>query len=163
MVAADADTGRVRWRARPLAGVLQLDWSGDGRRLLVRGAGGLSVLDSAGRERFELLRRGETAAVAGAAFAGDGVAFVQAARGRSLVWLVPRLVPDGSAARKLFEGAGRLGGPHVSPDGRWLLLPWREADQWLFVRVAGPPRVDGVAGLAARFGGRVGVAGWCCS
>ena len=162
VVAAEADSGRVRWRSRPLAGVLQLDWSADGRRLLVRGAGGLSVLDGEGRERFELLRRGEAAPVTGAAWAGDGVAFVQSARGRSFVWLVPRLVPDASAARKLFESAGRLGAVHVSPDGRWLLLPWPEADQWLLVRAAGRPRVDGVAGIAARFGRRVAVAGWCC-
>jgi len=52
-----------------------------------------------------------------------------------------------------------------SPDGRWLLLAWPAADQWLFVS---PARVLPVSGIARAFAGGAGPAafpslgGWCC-
>jgi hypothetical protein len=38
-----------------------------------------------------------------------------------------------------------------SPDGQWLLLAWRDADQWIFVRAAGRPRLRAVSGIAGQF------------
>ena len=38
--------------------------------------------------------------------------------------------------RVLFSARGKLTGPTWSPDGRWLLVGWPEADQWLFIPVA---------------------------
>jgi dipeptidyl aminopeptidase/acylaminoacyl peptidase len=38
--------------------------------------------------------------------------------------------------RVLFAARGKLTGPTWSPDGRWLLVGWPEADQWLMIPVA---------------------------
>ena len=162
VVTLDADTGAVRARTDALPGVRELQWSGDGRLLLVRGTRGLVVLDEQGRRRYALLGR-EAAPVADATFVGPGVAFVQWADGGSSVWHVPRLAPDRSAARRVFEGAGRIDGVYPSPDGRWLLLSWPSADQWVFVRTAGAPRVDGVDGIWRQLRSSATVEGWCCA
>jgi hypothetical protein len=161
IVTRDAVTGRELWRAPSTTSVRELQWSRDGRLLLVRTTGGLAVLDARGRRRFELLGPDAAPAV-DAAFAGGGVAFVQWANGGSTVWLVPRLRPDRSAARRVFEGAGRIDGVHPSPDGSWLLLPWASADQWVFVRTGARPRVLGVSNVSAQFGTTAEIGGWCC-
>ena len=78
--------------------------------------------------------------------------------------------------RILFRAPGVLTGPTWSPDGRWLLVGWPEADQWLFIRADRPHRVvafdriteqfdPGGAGDAGRDGGAGDapfprVAGW---
>jgi hypothetical protein len=61
---------------------------------------------------------------------------------------------------------GGFAGLQWSPDGRWLLVAWRDADQWLFVH---GDRVVAVSNIARAFApsGRVPVAfptlgGWCC-
>lgn len=161
IVTLDVDTGRELWRAPSPASVRELQWSSDGRLLLVRTTGGLGLLDARGRRRFELLGP-EAAPAVDAAFAGDGVAFVQWENGGSTVWLVPRLRPDRSAARRIFEGAGRIDGVHPAPEGSWLLLPWTSADQWVFVRTGARPRVLGASNVSARFGSTAEIAGWCC-
>ena len=42
--------------------------------------------------------------------------------------------------RKLFDGEGRFSGLAWSPDGRWLLAAWRDADQWVFIGSPGARR-----------------------
>jgi hypothetical protein len=69
-------------------------------------------------------------------------------------------------ARTLFAGPGTFGSIVWSPDGRWLLVGWPTADQWLFlhgsrVRAVGNireqfPRRDGKPPVL-QFDGR-----WCC-
>jgi len=61
---------------------------------------------------------------------------------------------DGAVAvgeRSLFTGPGRLGAPAWSPDGRALLVPWPEADQWLFLRTRAGGRPAAVANIARQF------------
>jgi hypothetical protein len=53
--------------------------------------------------------------------------------------------------RVLFSGPGRFGHVAWSPFGRRLLVPWPDADQWLFLGAARP---SSVAHIAAQFGGR---------
>jgi hypothetical protein len=51
-------------------------------------------------------------------------------------------------AREIFATAGSLAGLAVSPGGDWILVGWREADQWLFLepRIGGSVRaVDGIS------------------
>jgi hypothetical protein len=57
-----------------------------------------------------------------------------------------------------------------SPDGGWLLLAWKSADQWLFLDLQHPQRVVAVAGISAQFSPGTtspppfpSVSGWCCS
>jgi hypothetical protein len=59
-----------------------------------------------------------------------------------------------------------------APDGRWLLASWPAADQWVFVRVGGGPRIAAASGIEQQFAGastRAGarafprLEGWCCT
>jgi hypothetical protein len=80
---------------------------------------------------------------------------------------------DGGACRligprELYTGPGHLRDLTLSPDGRWLLVGWPEADQFLFVRLA-PPRIRAVDAITREFdpgGTDTGrfprVAEWCC-
>ena len=84
------------------------------------------------------------------------------------------LVVDESAAgpraRSVFAGPGTFTSLAPSPDGRHLLVAWREADQWLFIPVAGRARVTAVDQISQQFSPgaehpsfpRVGISDWCC-
>jgi hypothetical protein len=61
--------------------------------------------------------------------------------------------------RTLFRTTGTLGQIVASPDGRWLLVTWPEADQWLFVRVR-DGRVRAIANIAEQLDGAFRVDGW---
>ena len=164
--AVDADSGRVLWRAPARGPVDALEWSHDGSVLLVRGPRSLRVLGPDGRLRLDLLGPRAAPVVAAAlAPSGRSLAFVQSAGGRSTLWIVPRLRPDGSAARKVFAGAGRFSDVAWSPDGGWLLLGWRDADQWLFIRSSGVRQLEAVSSIARQFRGAAfpRLEGWCCA
>ena len=164
----DVDARRRLWVSPGLGlgPVRSLEWSRDGTLLLVRGLRSLRVLDASAQQRLELLRP-PAAPVIDAAFAPDGrgVAFVQRAGARSDVWIVPRLRPDGSAARRVFSGTGVIDGIEWSPDGRWLLVGWRDAAQWVFVRTTGTPRIEAASNVPAQFESATfpRVEGWCCA
>jgi dipeptidyl aminopeptidase/acylaminoacyl peptidase len=78
------------------------------------------------------------------------------------------LLRPGGRERLLFTDAGRFGTLAWSPTGRRLLVPWREADQWLFLVPEPGGRTTAVANIARQFGPRAGrpaFAGsveWCC-
>jgi hypothetical protein len=83
-------------------------------------------------------------------------------RGRSTL----SVAGDGKR-RVLFSARGVLTGPTWSPDGRWLLVGWPDADQWLFIRTDRPQRVIAFDRISEQFDpgdtGRAGfprVAGW---
>src|SRR6202012_5397054 len=70
--------------------------------------------------------------------------------------------------RPILPGAG-VRQATWSPDGRWLLVSWPAANQWVFVHVSGTPRIRAVSRIAQQFG--TGSApstvprleGWCCT
>jgi hypothetical protein len=72
------------------------------------------------------------------------------------------VVVDG---RVRFSGTGSFSNATLSPDGRWVLVAWRDAGQWLFVSTGGPRRVRAVANVARQFDSVSfpRVRGWCCS
>ena len=74
----------------------------------------------------------------------------RAAPGRSELVLAD--AARGLGERVLFTGPGRFGAPAWSPDASRLLLPWPDADQWLFLRPAGAGRLAAVANIADQFG-----------
>ena len=45
-------------------------------------------------------------------------------------------------------GAGNFAAPVRSPDGRWLAVGWPEADQLVFVRVAGGRQIRAVSNVS---------------
>jgi hypothetical protein len=130
---------RLNWRSIRLRDARALQWAPRGDRLLV-----------VGRDRLVSLRASDGVAreqplpgVTAAAFSADGrLAVVRRSGGRSDVLV------DG---RVRFSGTGTFSDPTWSPDGRWVLVAWRTADQWLFVRAAGPRRVRAVANVSRQF------------
>jgi hypothetical protein len=121
----------------------KLAWSSDGTRLLVVTRRALDVYDAHGR----LVGRRPGAYV--------DAAFLP--RSHRIVALTRHAVLLG--AHTLFRTTGRLAQVVPSPDGRWLLVTWPEADQWLFVPVRGG-RIRAVGNIAAQLHGGFPVAGW---
>jgi Tol biopolymer transport system component len=164
VTAANVDLGITLLRARGLK-PLQLAWSPNGRALLVVERNRLLVLDSHGHARKELnLPVGFVARHA--AFSPDGktIALLREHSGLSDVRLVS-VRGHGWHERAGAPVSGAFSSLEWSPDGRWLLLAWPAADQWLFVS---PTRVLPVSGIARAFASGAGPAafpalgGWCC-
>jgi hypothetical protein len=63
--------------------------------------------------------------------------------------------------RLVFRGTGMFRQLAFSPNGRWLLLTWPTANQWVFVR-NGRRKIVGAAQIARQFGGFPRIEGWCC-
>ena len=120
VLAVDADSGRVLWRSEPGERARAIEWSADGRRIVVLSAGAVRVLDERGRT---LATRSRASA---AAFAP---------RGRRLALVRGNEVLIGT--QTVFAGGGVPGDLAWSPDGRWLLVALPDANQWIFVRPDG--------------------------
>jgi dipeptidyl aminopeptidase/acylaminoacyl peptidase len=161
-----ADTRRILWRSQPLGGpaVDVLEWSADGRRLLAVSPRTIRVFDDGGRLVRQMPMRVGTFAL-GAEFAPSGHVFALRARslggpaaGRSQVLLVN--ADRAMRPRQLFIGLGAFGDVAWSPDGRWLLLDWIGADQWLFIRTRGMPKIVPVSNIGAQFGSAPRLLDW---
>jgi len=159
LVLRDADRGRVLWRRRT-SGIARLLWSDDGQRLLVA-AGPPRVLDAGGRTVATLPAR----SLLPAAFApgSHSLALVTTANGQSTVSIYSG--PRYAHRRVVFAGANGFGGLAWSPDGRWLLIDWRTADQWVFIRFPAVRRID-VQNIGNTFDSGpehyATLGGWCC-
>ena len=71
---------------------------------------------------------------------------------------------SGGADQTVFKGPGRFDGVNWSPNGRWLVLHWVDADQLLFIRVESARKLPrAVSNIAADFGADPRLAGWCCT
>lgn len=158
----DGDTGQVRARARagPAAEVLDLSWSPDGRRALVVHPWELDLVDPDRDTRQTVPFR--PADVLAAAFSPDGKQIAVLRANEVLVLAADR---PRQQARRVFAGAGTLEGLAWSPDGRWLLVGWKSADQWVFVRTEGTQRIRAVSNVSAQFRSQSfpRVEGWCCA
>jgi hypothetical protein len=163
----DVDQQRTLWTSGPVGSPRTLSWSGDGTRLLVTGDRELRVLDGVSGLLMRRVTMPAGARAASAVFApsGHGIAVVRRRHGVSELVVLGRGRP-----RLLFAGAGQIGAATWSPDGRWLLLGWPTADEFLFVRTDGPPLVQAVLRVAQDFHPRAVAAtaapvpaGWCCS
>jgi dipeptidyl aminopeptidase/acylaminoacyl peptidase len=159
IVLVDVDRHKILWRRRS-GQTEQLLWSDDGSRLLVAD-GSPRVLDPSGRTVAAFGRR----AVLPAAFVpgSHALALSSVHNGRSAVVL--HSGHQYERRRTIFSGAGIFGGLAWSPDRRWLLVDWRTADQWLFIRSTAVRRI------AVRNIGNVFdsgpehyavLVGWCC-
>ncbi|HXG75448.1 MAG TPA: hypothetical protein VNJ53_02655 [Gaiellaceae bacterium] len=160
----DAETGAPRWQApRPRGPVRALEWSADGRRLLLASARGIAVYGPRGARLYTLGPGAAPVTAAALAPHGRSLVFAQQARGRSEAWVVPAIRPDASSARRLLSGAGTLAGVAWSPDARWVVVEWPTADQLVFLRASGAG-IRAVANVAEQFRTRSfpRVDGWCC-
>jgi hypothetical protein len=164
------DSGRRLWHSGPLPdGPTALAWSPDGGRLLVVTRRRLVILGARGRR---LLSRAipQGFAVTGAQWRPRGaqIAIVRHDAAGRRSELVLAEADRGLRERVLFTGPGRFGAPAWSPAATRLLLPWPDADQWLFLRPGFGPRLTAVANIAAQFAPGGGAAAfprsvqWCC-
>jgi hypothetical protein len=125
----DVDTRARLWSTPASAPVSELDWSSDGSRLLALSSDGRAWIYTARGRRVRELERVTRAAYSPAA---DTLAYAAYDSERDSSSVV--LVEDGSA-RTLFTGPGAFQDIVWSPNGRWLLVTWPAADQWLFLKM----------------------------
>ena len=168
ILVVDTDTRQRLWRAPRGDGVRALMWSDDGRRLLVVGRSGLRVYPPDGRQ---ILSYPTTGATLAAAFAPQSHTFafvVGPTAGRSQS-VVLRASTDHLRPVQVFHGGGRFTDLAWSPTGAWLLIAWKSADQWLFVRSARVRKLVAVSAVTRQFPGGTGpgtfprLEGWCCA
>ena len=141
-----------------------LAWSDDRQRLVAVSADTLVVFDRNGGRvlRHELAGRATAVALRPN---GREVAVALRLRGtaRSEVFVFSLDRRD-APQRRLFGGDGTFSSVAWSPDARWLLAAWDAADQWVFVRTRGAPKLTAVANVTKQFGGTFPrVEGWCCA
>jgi dipeptidyl aminopeptidase/acylaminoacyl peptidase len=167
VVLRDSETARVVWSVAPGHTPRQLMWSADGRRLLVLSSRSARTYSATGSRLSSLaLPPGLTAG--DGALSPDGRALALVLGGREVV--IAGTGSSTSTTRQVLAGAG-VKAVSWSPDGHWLLVSWPAANQWVFVRVAGAPRVAAVSRIAQQFsssgaaGGRgfPQLDGWCCT
>lgn len=154
----DLQKGYVIWKARrPEGRVTAIEWSSDGRRLLVLSPHHLVVFDDRGRLVDQEDPSEEWPDVAAAFRPGShdvGVARVHGSQSTAYVL----------SGRTLFNGFGVFRDLAWSPGGRWLLVTWPTADQWVFVEAEGKRRIRGVGNVSEQFRSRSAprIQGWCC-
>jgi hypothetical protein len=163
LVVQDADSGALLWSAPAGPRPRQLMWSSDGTRLIVLSPHAARVYSASGSLRMTIALSG---VATDAALSPDGRRLALVLGANQVV-----VAPTDSSRppmRQLLAGAG-LRELSWSPDGRWLLVAWPGADQWVFVRVAGAPRDAAVSHIAQQFslGGSSSefpqLEGWCCT
>jgi hypothetical protein len=155
-VVYDVDRGEALFRTPSLPEpVRKLAWSSDGKLLLVFGPHATRVYR--GQRLIHREDPSDGTFDLDAAFAGrtHDVATVRAAGGGSSVFSL-------TSGRTLFHGTGVFRQLTWSPDGRWLLVTWPTANQWVFVGTERPRHIVGASRISAQFGGFPRVEGWCC-
>ncbi len=147
----DVTDCRLLFRTAPGSVPTKLQWSDDGKRLLVVGRT-VGVYDLHGR-----IVSGDDPADGSQDLDATFLAGSETVVALRSTGLVFRL----DSGREIFRGTG-LRQIASSPDGRWLLLTWPAADQWVFVRVQAPHRISAFSGIIRQFGGGKFpvVAGW---
>jgi hypothetical protein len=152
----DLDRGLVGSRAFGAAPT-KLEWSSDGRRLLVLAPSRLRVYDARGRivaqddpsegspDLDASFRPGTYEVAVTRRHGAQSTAFV---------------LPSGDA---LFNSTGVFRQLAWSPNGRWLLVTWPTANQWVFVRRGARRRIVAASRIASQLGGFPRIEGWCCT
>jgi dipeptidyl aminopeptidase/acylaminoacyl peptidase len=160
VVLVNAESGRVLWRERPDGRVAELEWSSDGRRLVARrerARDDVAVYTPTGSLATGVrIPRGEVTAVSiRPGSHAQAVAMTEGPRSRLF---------STSGGGTLLSGPGTFESLEWSPDGRWLVVSWRAADQWVFVRSDGTG-IRAVSDISEQFRSRSfpRVEGWCCT
>ena len=174
----NTDSGR-RLLSRRFPGSRALAWSPDGSRLAVATGSQIAIAapfaSGGGQLDARTSRPDPNSTVAQVSFSpsGDRLAFTRRSTESSAAsteLVLGRVSANGINERVLFSGPGRLVDPTWSPNGRWLLVGWRDANQWLFIDTRNPSKVVAIANIARQFdpgGSGTGaiprVSGWCCA
>jgi hypothetical protein len=155
----DGETGEELWSA-PMSDPksASLEWSHDGRRLLLEEGKRIRVFAADGRVvRALAAPRGRFFLDAALRPGGNAFAYsvVHPPGNRSVLY--------GADGRQLFAGRGWFVHLAWSPDGRWLTFAWPEADQWVFLRAPGARKIEAVSKVSRQLGRLAHVTGWCCA
>jgi dipeptidyl aminopeptidase/acylaminoacyl peptidase len=156
LIVMSLPTGRELWRTARGGPVERLQWSTDGRRLLVLRRGQVEIRDRTGSLVTGIRPANGTVSAATFRPGSHAIAYVIALGGRSRVILLDE------PSRTLLTVAGRIEQLSWSPDGSTILVPWREADQWIFI----PHRtgkLSAVDDISAQFDGFPRAVSWCCA
>ncbi|MGA8335855.1 MAG: hypothetical protein WB761_14010, partial [Solirubrobacteraceae bacterium] len=159
VVVRNGDTGRIVWSTAPGPRPFELMWSGNGARLLVLSRRQARTYAAGGAVTSTMAL---PAAASDGALSPDGRSLALVLGGREVV------VGKGGSLRQVLAGPG-VTAVSWSPDGRWLLVTWPAANQWVFVHVVGAPRIDAVSRISEQFssGGAARafpqLDGWCCT
>jgi hypothetical protein len=155
-VVYDTDRGTALLRTPPLPEpVRKVAWSRDGERLLVFAPHATRVYRNG--KVVEQDDPSDATLDTDAAFAGrrGHVAAIRVAGVSSNVFWI-------GGGPVLFSGTGVFRQLAPSPDGRWVLVTWPTANQWVFVRTK-RRKIVAVARIAQQFGRRARVEDWCCA
>ena len=169
----DVDSGAQLLRTPRARGVREIFWTPEGL-LGVLAARELRVHDRRGRVlRSARVAQGHELLDA-VALPGGQVVYANFDAGADATTLVRShcFAPDPCpliGPSEVFQGPGRLQDLLRSPDGRWLLAGWPEADQLPFLRLGPGPRIRAVDDVRREFdpgrppsGEFPSLAGWCC-
>jgi hypothetical protein len=170
----DADTRTVYWRTSRGPVPTQLAWSADASRLVALSGSELRVFSGGGKLlRTVRLRAGMEATDGAFAPTGKSFAVTGTTRTRHGLQSQALVIPLAEARpkpRPLLADPGTFSDLSWSPDGRWLLVAWRDADAWLFLRPQRPGDVETAGQISQQFNpGSGGAAkaprpvGWCCT
>ncbi len=166
----ETDTARTLWQTEAGEPPRSLAWTADARRLVAVFRERVEVFSAAGRRirtvRLPAGARARSATMHPTEPTTLGLVRYRPAADRSEA--VALNLATGRA-RRLFAGARRFDDLAWSPDGRWLLVSWRDADQWLFLHSAERAGVKAISNVSRQFdpGGKgpaafPRVSGWCC-
>ena len=169
VTAVQTETGKAVFRTAPGPRPVSLQWSTDGRNLLVTDARKVELLDKEGKRlwRWSMPPRTRIVAARLAPGGDQRIALIlRGGTGNRILLGSPTTPP-----RTLFSGPGLFSELEWSPNGDWLLLPWKSADQWLFLNLKRPGKIDAISNVSQQFapGAQPGAAsfpridGWCCS
>jgi hypothetical protein len=151
----DADSGTPIWRVTARPGIQQLLWAPGGTRVLAVWSDRLELYDSQGRLLAgTVLPAGLT--IRQAAFAPSGVRVGLVIRNAGLagdsVWVLAASRRGlHQAPQILFSAGAQLNAINWSPDHLWLLASSPSADQWLFIRIRQPLRLQAISHISASF------------
>jgi hypothetical protein len=159
-VVAGDGSGTTLLRLTSGEAIRKLEWSDNGRLLLVFTPHSTRVYDPRGRVVTRDDPSDATLDIDAAFQPGtERVAIVRippaGINGSSDVFFLP-------TGRKLFNVTGAFRQLFWSPNGRWALVTWPTANQWIFVR-EGRRQIIGVARISTQFGGPPRLADWCCA
>jgi dipeptidyl aminopeptidase/acylaminoacyl peptidase len=146
VVLRSADTNEVLWRAPLQAAPQSLVWSSDGHLLAAVSPQRIEVLTSTGKVARLISTLTGTFETAAFRPGAHQLAVSIGYTGRSETKLI--IVDHPGSARLLFAGPGRFGDIAWSPNGRWLLVDWPTANQWVFLHGS---RVHAVSNIREEF------------
>ncbi|MCL2417711.1 MAG: hypothetical protein FWD04_00340 [Conexibacteraceae bacterium] len=166
VILRDDASGADLWSANPRLRVHQLSWSADGRRLLALTRTAALLYAPDGRLLATRPAPGGGPITAGAVSPnGQHIAIVTAGSISAVTVYTADVARP--TARRVLTGA-KLGQAAWSPNGKWLLVSWPAADQWVFVHVNGQPQIAAVSRIAQQFttfsrAHFPRLDGWCCT